>query len=84
MAYPAGIHLIVKYCRRFREWTYRFTPSKIEELVREARADERRQVARTLMELQQENNKLRDELLIERDGASMMMKSLVSHLLESK
>lgn len=39
IAYPIGLHLVVKLCRRVWEWSYRYTPSRQDRLHSKSRIE---------------------------------------------
>ena len=39
IAYPIGLHVVVKLCRRVWEWSYRYWPSRLEQLHSKARIE---------------------------------------------
>ena len=39
VAYPIGLHLVMRFFRRVWEWSYRYKPSRLERQFRKARRD---------------------------------------------
>lgn len=37
VAYPIGLHIVVKLCRRVWEWSYRYRPSRLEQMLADIR-----------------------------------------------